>query len=123
MPEPAKDSAGFTEIGSTEFTELRQLLLGPDLVRISELEQHFDNPAKRIAELARDLPDSIRAAKARALRESLEPVFEKAFESSVRTHPKELADAISPVMGPAIRKSIADSIAEFAETLNQIVEK
>ena len=33
-----------------------------------------------------------------------------------------LADAIFPVIGPAIRKSIAASISEFAETLNQIVE-
>src|SRR5439155_1024104 len=75
MPQPAKDGAGFTEIGSTEFGELRQLLLGPDLVRISELEQRFEDPAKRIADLARDLPDSIKSAKAKALRESLEPVF------------------------------------------------
>jgi OOP family OmpA-OmpF porin len=69
------------------------------------------------------LPDSIKTSKSKPLRESLEPVFEKAFESSVRKHPKELSEAIYPVMGPAIRKSIAASIAEFAETLNQIVEK
>jgi outer membrane protein OmpA-like peptidoglycan-associated protein len=123
MPEPAKDGAGFTEIGSTEFAELRQLLMGPDLVRLATLEDRLDDPAKRSAELARVLPDSIKGSKSKALRESLEPVFEKAFEASVRKHPKELSEAIYPVMGPAIRKSIAASISEFAETLNQIVEK
>src|SRR5581483_707268 len=75
------------------------------------------------ADLARFLPGAIKAARASALRDALEPVFEKAFQSSVRKHPKDLADAIYPVIGPAIRNSIAASIREFAENLNQIVEK
>lgn len=119
MPEPAENGGSVTG----EFAELRQLLMGPDLVRIASIEDRLDDPVKRAAELARVLPDSIRTSKAKSLRESLEPVFEKAFESSVRKHPKELADAIYPVIGPAIRKSIAASISEFAEALNQIVEK
>jgi outer membrane protein OmpA-like peptidoglycan-associated protein len=132
MPQPVRVNGPETEAsagpsadaaGSGEFEELRRLLIGTELSRISALEDRLDDPVKRSAELARVLPGSIKTAKAKALRESLEPVFEKAFENSVRKHPKELADAIYPVMGPAIRKSIAASISEFAETLNQIVEK
>ena len=37
--------------------------------------------------------------------------------------PRNLADAIYPVIGPALRSSIAAAIREFAECLNQIVEK
>ncbi len=120
MPDPAGNDGA---LNSTDFAELHQLLVGPDVDRIATIEDRLDDPRKRAAEVARVLPDSIRNAKPKALREALEPVFEKAFESSVRKHPKELADAIFPVIGPAIRKSIAASIAEFAETLNQIVEK
>jgi len=69
------------------------------------------------------LPESIKGAKGKALRDALEPVFEKAFSSSVRKNPKELADAIYPIIGPAIRTSIAAAIRDFAEALNQIVEK
>lgn len=120
MPDPAGNDGA---LNSTDFAELHQLLVGPDVDRIATIENRLDDPRTRAAEVAGVLPDSIRGAKSKALREALEPVFEKAFESSVRKHPKDLADAIFPVIGPAIRKSIAASIAEFAETLNQIVEK
>jgi OOP family OmpA-OmpF porin len=95
MPEPARPD---------ELGELRQLLVGPEIV-------------------SQVLPEAIRGAKGKALREALEPVFEKAFSSSVRKNPRELADAIAPIMGPAIRRSIASAIRDFAESLNQIVEK
>ena len=98
-------------------------MIGPDIDRITTIEERLNDHAKRAAESGRVLPDAIRSAKPKSLREALEPVFEKVFESSVRKHPKELAEAIFPVIGPAIRKSMAASIAEFAETLNQIVEK
>ena len=119
---PAMNGAG-DETDGADLAELRRLLVGPDVDRIATLEDRLNDPSKRAAESGRVLPDAIRNAKPKALREALEPVFEKVFESSVRKHPKELAEAIFPVIGPAIRKSMAASIAEFAETLNQIVEK
>lgn len=111
------------ETDGADLAELRRLLIGPDVDRITTLEDRLNDPAKRAAESGRVLPDTIRNARPKALREALEPVFEKVFESSVRKHPKELAEAIFPVIGPAIRKSMAASIAEFAESLNQMVEK
>ena len=95
MPEPARPD---------ELGELRQLLVGPEIV-------------------SQVLPEAIRGAKGKALREALEPVFEKAFSSSVRKNPKELAAVISPIILPGIRTSITAAIREFAEGLNQIVEK
>ena len=93
MPEPARPD---------ELGELRQLLVGPEIV-------------------SQVLPEAIRGAKGKALREALEPVFEKAFSSSVRKNPKELAAVISPIILPGIRTSITAAIREFAEGLNQIV--
>lgn len=97
MPEPAP--ARPDELG-----ELRQLLIGPEIV-------------------SQVLPEAIRSAKGKALREALEPVFEKAFAGSVKKNPQALVEAISPIMIPGIRTSIAGAIREFAEGLNQIVEK
>ena len=102
---------------------MRQLLVGQELDELAQIKNWLDDPARRIADLAQILPEVVRAARAKALREALEPIFEKAFQSSVRKHPKELADAIYPVIGPALRNSIAAAIREFAESLNQIVEK
>jgi OOP family OmpA-OmpF porin len=127
MPEPADDRAATGSrpngAGAAELAQLRQLLVGQELDELAQIKNWLDDPTKRIADLAQILPDVIRAARAKALREALEPIFEKAFQSSVRKHPKELADAIYPVIGPALRTSIAAAIREFAESLNQIVEK
>lgn len=109
--------------GAAEFAELRRMLIGQDLEGIAALEKRLDDPALRSAETGNVLPAAIKAASAKRLREALEPVFEKSFQNSVRKHPREISDAIYPVMGPAIRASIAAAIREFAESLNQIVEK
>jgi OOP family OmpA-OmpF porin len=108
---------------SNELGELRQLLVGREISQLASLEARVAEPAKRAADLAEVLPEAIRGARARALGVALEPIFEKAFSHSVRKNPKELADAIYPVIGPAIRTSIAAAIREFAEGLQQIVEK
>jgi OOP family OmpA-OmpF porin len=131
MPEPAAKSVAPSADAPTngsgalsaELGELRQLLVGPELEQLARVQARLADPASRSADLAEVLPEGIRNAKAKALREALEPVFEKAFSSSVRKNPKELADAIYPIIGPAIRTSIAAAIRDFAEALNQIVEK
>jgi len=127
MPEPAGDRAATggapNGAGAAEFAQLRQLLVGQELDDLAQIKGRLDDPAARTAELAQILPEAIKTARAKALREALEPIFEKAFQSSVRKHPRELADAIYPVIGPALRNSIAAAIREYAEGLNQIVEK
>src|SRR5258706_10186130 len=127
MQEPPADRAATGSpangAGSPEFAELRRLLIGQDLDQLAAINDRLDNPARRSADVAQVLPDAIRAARVRTLREAFEPIFEKSFQSSVRKHPRELADAIYPVIGPAIRASIGAAIRESAEALNQIIEK
>lgn len=126
MAESAGDRAATSSRGNgigAEFAQLRELLLGEELNELAAIRGRMDDPARRSAELAEVLPDAIKAARAKALRAALEPLFEKVFQSSVRKHTREIADAIYPVMGPALRNSIAAAIREFAESLNQMVEK
>jgi OOP family OmpA-OmpF porin len=115
-PEPVNNA-------QTELNELRQLLVGQELEDLAGVQERLANPARRTEDLSSVLPEAIKAAKPKSLRDALEPIVEKTFHSSVRKNPKELADAIYPIIGPAIRTSIAGAIRDFAETLNQIVEK
>jgi hypothetical protein len=101
--------------------ELRELLVGQELKDLAGVQAMLADPAKRAEDLAQFLPAALKAAKANSLRDALEPLIEKTLHSSVRNHPQKLVDAIYPIMGPAIRTSIAASIREFAESLNQIV--
>src|ERR1700722_5186454 len=124
MGNPAgPNGAGANGNGSAELNELRQLIIGDELQQLDTIQARLDDPARRAADLAQVLPEAVKGAKARALRDALEPIFEKAFSSSVRKTPRELADAIYPIIGPAIRTSIAAALRDFAEALNQIVEK
>jgi len=126
MPEPAVnsvDGSANATASASDLDALQELLVGPHLEQLAGLHARVSDTASRTADLAEVLPDAIKSAKAKPLRESLEPVFEKAFSTSVQKHPKVLADAIYPVIGPAIRTSIAAALRDFAEALNQIVEK
>jgi outer membrane protein OmpA-like peptidoglycan-associated protein len=125
MQEPPGDSAanGSPANGAGDFEELRRVLIGHELDQIAGVQKRLDDPVVRSAETGKILPTAIKAASSKNLREALEPVFEKSFRNSVRKHPREISDAIYPVMGPAIRTSITAAIREFAESLNQIVEK
>jgi outer membrane protein OmpA-like peptidoglycan-associated protein len=114
---------GSTPEPSAELAELRELLVGQEIEELARVQARLADPAKRTEDLAQVLPEAIRSAKAKSLRDALEPIVEKSFHSSVRRNPKELADAIYPIIGPAIRTSIAAAIRDFAEALNQIVEK
>src|SRR5919198_75809 len=57
-----------------------------------------------------------------ALVRALTPTVELAIRQSVRRDPQPLADAIFPVLGPAIRKAIAAAIGGLIESMNQAAE-
>ena len=113
VPEPSAD----------ELEELRELLIGHELEGLADVQGRLSDPQRRAQDLAQVLPDAIRSAKAKNLRESLEPIVEKSFHHAVRKNPGEVVEAIYPVIGPSIRASIGKAIRDFAESLNQIVEK
>jgi OOP family OmpA-OmpF porin len=115
--------SGSTPEPAAELAELRELLVGQEIEELARVQARLADPGKRTEDLAQVLPEAIKSAKAKSLRDALEPIVEKSFHSSVRRNPKELADAIYPIIGPAIRTSIAAAIRDFAEALNQIVEK
>lgn len=77
---------------------LRSILLGGEREAIRRLEKKIDDP------------------------EALAPTVEKALSASVRRDPRPLADALFPVMGPAIRRAIAQALAGMMESVNQLLE-
>ena len=78
----------------------------------------------RAGEVARVLPDAVRlrAREAGRLEEALAPIVEESVRVSVRKDARSFADALFPVMGPAIRRSIADTFSRMVQSFNQAVE-
>lgn len=104
------------------FDELRSLLVGPEQRELMALQAQLD-AVGRAHEVSRVLPDaiSLRANDPQLIR-ALAPTVEEAITESVRKNPRPLADALFPVMGPAIRKAIAHTLSAMMESLNRTIE-
>jgi OOP family OmpA-OmpF porin len=109
---------------SAEFAELRELLLGGERRQLEELRRRLDSLGLTPDQLAELLPEAIalRAGRDRQLARALAPTVENAISESVRRNPREIATAIFPVLGPAIRKAIAETMAGLVESINRAVE-
>ena len=125
---PLTESAGGTrdvgEVSLHELSELRDLLFGAERRQLDELRRRLDTEELTPEELAEKLPQAIvqRAARDRQLAIALAPTVESAIKESVRRDPREFATAIFPVLGPAIRKSIAETMSGLVNTINRAIE-
>jgi hypothetical protein len=63
-----------------------------------------------------------RAQKDNQLAEATLPLVEENIRQSVQRNPRILAEAIFPIIGPAIRKAIADALSQMVQSLNQTLE-
>src|SRR5580704_289179 len=109
------------------FEKLRHLILAPEQEDLARLRERVENPDKRASDLSAVLPEAIQLRRQQggedALGEALTPTVEAALRESVRKDPGTLADALFPVMGPAIRRSILQTLRSMFESFNQAMEQ
>jgi OOP family OmpA-OmpF porin len=110
--------------GEGEFAVLRQLLLGPEQQRLDALTDRIDAMGLTAAEVAEQLPEAIalRASRDQQLGRALAPTVETALRESIRRNPREIAAAIFPILGPAIRKAISEAMTSLVRSINGAVE-
>ena len=122
----SEDSPGTRGDNGQTFEDLRNLLLGREKKEIAGLRDRIENPVARAADVSAVVAEAIELRRERGgkgdLNKALAPSVEDALRESVRKDPSALADALFPVMGPAIRKSIAESIRSMLESFNQALE-
>ena len=109
----------------SELATLRKLLIGPEQHRLDELSEELHSAELTAEELADQLPEAIALAGSRdeQLGRALGPTIETAMRESIRRDPQEMASAIFPVLGPAIRKAIAETMADLVRSINRAVEQ
>ncbi|MCE9602327.1 MAG: hypothetical protein K8S21_09005 [Gemmatimonadetes bacterium] len=122
--EPGATGAAGAPASSDELRRLRALLLGDTRTRVDGIETRLEAMELTPEALAERLPEAIalRARQDRQLGVALAPTVESAISESVRRRPGEFADAIFPVLGPAIRKAIAETMAELVGSINRAME-
>ncbi len=131
MPESAGEKPGIeapeSQLDSertSDLAELRSLLVGPEQNELRSLRSRLDDPKAYARDVSNILPDAIalRSHDA-ALSKVLAPTIEQSLNSSVRRNPRPLADALFPVMGPAIRKSVSHALSAMLDSFNKALEQ
>ena len=109
---------------SKPIDELRDLILGLQPDELNTLQKWLRDRDSFTHDVSDILPYAvIKSVKQNdLLAGSLLPVVEDAIFSSVQKNPKALADALFPIMGPAIRQSISDTFRRMIQSLNETLE-
>lgn len=96
--------------------ELRRLLMAPEQDRIAKVEERLSADG-----LGRALPGAATASQKKSdeLAVALGPAMVSAIRNAIDNEPKVFVDAIVPVMGPAIRKSVSTAIRALVQQLNE----
>src|SRR5271157_3429508 len=113
--------------GSGPLEELRHLILAPEREAIDRLHQRVADPEARTEDVSSVVAEAIQLRRKQggdeALSAALAPTIQTALRESVRKDPGTLADALFPVMGPAIRRAILETLRSFRDSFNQIMKE
>jgi outer membrane protein OmpA-like peptidoglycan-associated protein len=110
---------------TAQLKTLRNLIAGPTNRRLEGVEQQIESPDHQARIVSRVLPKAltISATKDNRLAAALGPILEKAIQTSIVKDRRILADALFPVIGPAISKAIASAIQGMIDNFNQVLDQ
>ena len=113
--------------GIPPLEELRHLILAPEQEALERLQNRVADPESRTEDVSTVVAEAIQRRRSQGgdedLSQALAPTIETALRESVRKDPGTLADALFPVMGPAIRRSILETLRSFLDSFNQIMDQ
>ncbi len=127
--EDTEATAGLAALAPTptdeELEQLRRLLLGREIEGVESLYRYLANPDRLAQSLSQVVTEAIRLRVRRdnELIGVLKPTVDNIVRNSVRNNPAELADHLFPVIGPAIRRSISESIRGRLQEFSRTLEK
>jgi outer membrane protein OmpA-like peptidoglycan-associated protein len=103
--------------------QLRALLLGQEIEILSRLRAVLEDPEQFSLAVGRVLPTAFAQASSDVrLGQVMAPTLEKATQSSIRNDPRTLVNILYPLIVPAIRKSIGESIDQIFQSLNETLK-
>ncbi len=108
----------------SDLDELKELLFGAEKQALDSIAQRVESREVRATDVADVLPEAIYRSHKHGgeLVESLTPPVGECVQQALRDDPETYSDALYPIMGPAIRKSIAHALKSLSEQINQAIE-
>jgi len=107
-----------------EFEELRRLLLSRERDQLRDLRDQITDKERRSNDVAAILPEAVKLSRDRGdeLSRALRPTVEGSIKESIEKRPEAFVDALHPIIGPIVRRSIAESFRRLLQSLNQTLE-
>src|SRR5262245_2653784 len=119
-PEAEATVRGHPSSEPESFDQLQQILFGQEKRTLSRLQRHHDDPVLRAEDVSHVLPQAVVRCigEDERLADAMAPAVESALKRSVRHDPGIVTNAIFPVIGPAIRKAVAELFARLVQSFN-----
>jgi OOP family OmpA-OmpF porin len=106
-----------------DLESIRSILVGPAEQQLRTLQARMDDRFSHAREVGSVLPQALlHRAQDPELARALRTPVERAITDAVRENPQPLADAIFPIIGPAIRRAVAATLATMLESFNRTLE-
>ena len=106
----------------SDYDRLRELLLADERGALARAETRIDALDRARDGLAAQLPVLVRAAPVAAMGDALAAPVAQALGQAVRQNSTPIVDALFPVIGPLIRKSIAEALRNLMGDINSALE-
>jgi OOP family OmpA-OmpF porin len=118
-------SASGDGVSDPDLQKLRELLFLREMALLHRLERRLDDPTQHARETSEVIAEALllRAQKDNMLFTALEPTVEKLFREALRKSPLDFVNALFPLMGPAIRRSIAEAFRSMLEGFHKTMEQ
>ena len=127
---PSSSTPQPDDVIDEDMEELRRILFGDSINLEDDIQQRIDRVAHlkedgQIEEISNALPDAFmlhNKESSTRLANALTPTVEKTLTLSVQRNPKPIVDAIFPIIGPSIRRSIREALKSMMDSVNSVLE-
>ena len=112
------------QVQDADLETLRRLLFARESALLESLQKRLDDPHTHAREVGEVLAEALllRSRKDDRLAKALEPTVEDILKTALRKNPLDFAGVLFPLMGPAIRRSIAEAFRSMLESLSKSLE-
>lgn len=108
----------------SDLDKIKEILFGHEKKALDAITRRLETPESRTADVADVLADaiSLSGSQSQRLERALRDPIEKTLTDAIHADPEKFADALFPVIGPAIRKAISEAMRSLVQSVNRAVD-
>ena len=112
---------GKTPSQSKEFLRLRSLVLGEDYEGVIQNRVGKEN-IERVSDVVSEALVK-RNSQDDSVIDAISPIVESSIDTSIKHHPERITNVFFPIIGPLVRKAVANALSDLVHSLNYILHQ